>query len=97
MSKIEKLSIALTVKQAESLREAVDAGDFATVSEAAREAVKQWADKRHQERAAALQRVRDLINEGIASGIAPRRRTAREITAEGRRRLALLEAAARPG
>ena len=91
MAKIEKLSIALTNYQAEALRQAVEDGDYASVSEAARRAVTEWLERRDQQRAAAIERVRELINEGIASGIAPKRRTAKEISADGRRRLALLK------
>jgi antitoxin ParD1/3/4 len=87
MSKIEKLSIAVTHEQAEAIRESVRAGEFASSSEAVRDALRDWADKRAT-RAAAIQRVRALWDEGIASGIATQRRTAAEISAAGRRRLA---------
>ena len=92
-AKVEKLSIVLTAKQAGELRSAVDAGDFASTSEAVRQAVNEWAERREAGRQAALQRVRELIQEGIASGIATERRSATEIHEEGMRRLAELRKA----
>jgi antitoxin ParD1/3/4 len=91
MGKIEKLSIALTPEQAAALRAAVREGDFASTSEAARRAVAEWADRRDERTAAAIQRIRDLWDEGLASGPAQPARTADEIKAEGRRRLAALK------
>ena len=60
MGKIEKLSVALTSKQVEALREAVDEGDFASTSEAVRRAVTEWVETRDRKRVAALQRIRPL-------------------------------------
>jgi len=40
MTKVEKLSIALTSELAEAVRGAVDAGDYASSSEAVREALR---------------------------------------------------------
>ena len=45
MSKIQKVSIALTSEQIGALKSAVDAGDFATISEVVREAVRDWQRK----------------------------------------------------
>jgi antitoxin ParD1/3/4 len=87
VSKIEKVSLTLTPRQVEALREAVDEGVFATMSEAARSAIEEWADRRSAQRQAAIERIRQLWNEGLASGVAERRRTPEEIKAEGRRRL----------
>lgn len=92
MSKIEKVSLALTPGQAEALRAAVEQGEFASTSEAARQAVAEWVDRRDQRIAAAIERVRRLWNEGLASGIAAKRRTAEEISAAGKRRLAEMQA-----
>src|SRR5579863_1612760 len=97
MSKVEKLSVALTGRQVEALRSAVEEGVFATTSEAVRHAIEEWAERREARREAALQRVRKLIREGIESGIAPRRRTAAEIHADGLRRLAELKKASKLG
>lgn len=45
MSEVQKISIALTTEQVGALRSAVDAGDFATISEVVREAVREWQRK----------------------------------------------------
>lgn len=87
MSKVEKLSIALTGELAEQVRVAVRTGDYASSSEVIREALRDWTDKRER-RAAKLSELRKLIQEGVDSGIAPDRRTVDEIAAEGRRILA---------
>ncbi len=79
MGKIEKLSIAVTHEQAEALRQAVDEGRFASTSEAVREALRDWTEKR-----AAAEHLRKLWDEGVASGVASRRRTADEIIAAGK-------------
>ena len=91
MSKIEKVSLALTPRQVQALKEAVDGGAFATVSEAARSAIEEWADRREERRQAAVLRVRRLWEEGLASGVAEERRPLEEIKAEGRRRLETLQ------
>lgn len=88
MTKVEKISIALTPQLAEAVRVAVDTGDYASSSEVVREALRAWTEKRAA-RAEAIERVRAAWDTGIASGIAPRRRTAAEIQADGRRRLGL--------
>ena len=87
MSKVEKVSVALTPELLESIRYAVDSGDYASSSEVVREAVRDWVGKR-EERAAKLADLRAAITAGIDSGPAPHHRTAEEIIAEGRRRLA---------
>jgi antitoxin ParD1/3/4 len=87
MSKVEKVSVALTPELADAVRVAVEAGDYASTSEAIREAIRQWNERR-EERAAKLADLRAAIQKGVDSGIAPRRRTAEEIIADGRRRLA---------
>ena len=87
MSKVEKVSVALTPELLESIRYAVDSGDYASSSEVVREAVRDWVGKR-EERAAKLADLRAAVQAGIDSGPAPRHRTAEEIIADGRRRLA---------
>jgi antitoxin ParD1/3/4 len=89
MSKIAKLSIAVTHEQAETIRQSVRNGEFASTSEAVRDALRDWGDKRAA-RAAAIERIRTLWDEGVASGVATHRRTAAEISEAGRRRLAEL-------
>jgi antitoxin ParD1/3/4 len=87
MTKIEKLSIAVTHEQADALRRAVNDGAFASTSEAVRDALRDWTEKR-ADRALAVTRIRELWDEGIASGVARRRRSAEEIIAAGEKRLA---------
>ena len=67
MSKVEKLSIALTGELAEQVRVAVRTGDYASSSEVIREALRDWTDKRER-RAAKLLELRRLLQEGIVSG-----------------------------
>ena len=87
MSKVEKISIALTSELADAVRIAVDTGDYASSSEVIREALRDWTEKRDV-RAAKIADLRAAIQAGIDSGISPHRRTAAEIIADGRRRLA---------
>lgn len=44
-SNIEKLSVALTSEQAAAIRAAVERGEYATTSEAIRDAVRDWQQK----------------------------------------------------
>ncbi len=61
MAKTEELSITLPTELARAVREAVEAGEYATASEAIREALRDWQRKR---------KLRQLWDEGIASGSA---------------------------
>lgn len=67
MANVEKLSIALPPEMAGSLREAVESGEYATVSEVIREALRDWKLKR---RIASIEEdeLRRLVREGIESG-----------------------------
>jgi antitoxin ParD1/3/4 len=67
MSNVEKVSVALTIQQTELLREAVDSGEYATASEVVREAMRAWQEK-WEARRADMRRLRDLWDEGKASG-----------------------------
>lgn len=69
MSNIEKVSVALTSEQVEALKSAVDSGEYATTSDIVREAVLDWQLKR-QLNDADISRLRELWDEGIASGSA---------------------------
>jgi antitoxin ParD1/3/4 len=90
MSKVEKLSIAVTQEQAEELRLAVRDGEFASSSEAVRDALRDWSQKRRV-RAAAVEKAGRLWDDGVASGISEHYRTAEDISTEGRRRLAKMK------
>lgn len=67
MSSVEKLSIALTPEIAASVREAVDAGDYATSSEVIRDALRQWKERRDLH-GYTVEELRSLWDEGISSG-----------------------------
>ena len=67
MANVEKLSVAVTPQQAAMMREAVEAGEYATTSEIVREAMRDWLAKRelrHED----VRRMRQLWDEGKASG-----------------------------
>ena len=70
MSKIEKISIALTAEMAEMVREAVGSGDYATASEVVREALRDWKRKR-SEREREIEELRRLLAEAEASPVRP--------------------------
>ena len=67
MPNVEKVSIALTTQQADLLREAVDSGEYATASEVVRDAMRVWQEK-WEARQADIRRLRELWDEGKASG-----------------------------
>ena len=67
MANVEKISVAVTPQQAATMREAVEAGEYATTSEIVREAMRDWLAKRelrHED----VHRLRRLWDEGKASG-----------------------------
>ena len=70
MTKVEKLSIALTAEMSTMLRQAVETGEYASTSEVVREALRDWKRQRGQ-RTAALDELGRLWDEGIASGPGP--------------------------
>ncbi|NBB13927.1 type II toxin-antitoxin system ParD family antitoxin [Caulobacter sp. SLTY] len=65
MSKVEKLSVALTPYLAQTVRQAVDGGGYASTSEVVREALREWSDRRAGPSDAELVRA---WHEGLASG-----------------------------
>ncbi len=67
MSNIEKISVALPHDMVESIRAAVESGDYATTSEVIRDAVRDWRLKRRVE-AMDVEDLRHLVQEGIDSG-----------------------------
>ncbi|HEY3797174.1 MAG TPA: type II toxin-antitoxin system ParD family antitoxin [Caulobacteraceae bacterium] len=87
MSNVEKLSVALTSEMARRVRAAVVGGDYASVSEVVRDALREWAERR--EGGAWM---RQAWEDGIASGVSDHYRSAAEIKAAGRARLAKLKA-----
>jgi antitoxin ParD1/3/4 len=67
MANVEKLSVAVTPEMASLMRNAVEAGEYASTSEVVREALRDWEYRRKQ-RDQAIEELRRLIQEGIDSG-----------------------------
>jgi antitoxin ParD1/3/4 len=67
MPDILKISVALTGEQVATLKAAVDSGEYATTSEAVREALHEWQLKRQLQRED-IRRLQQLWDEGKASG-----------------------------
>ena len=67
MANVEKLSVALTPEMAAELRAAVEAGDYGSVSEVVRDALRDWRLRRKIE-ALETEDLRRLIQEGIDGG-----------------------------
>lgn len=85
MPDIQKVSIALTGEQVTVLKAAVETGEYATTSEAIREALREWQWKRDL-RAEEIKQLRQSWRQGKASGAAVAFDLA-ETRAEARRRL----------
>ena len=71
MSKIDKISIAITREQHAKIKAAVDRGDYASTSEVIRTALREWELKEEMRRLEG-ERIGRLWDEGIASGPARR-------------------------
>lgn len=84
MAAVEKITIALTREMAGAVRDAVDSGAYASTSEAIREAVREWMERRDL-LGYTLEELRGLVNEGIESGPSARS-TMADVKAEARRR-----------
>ncbi len=67
MANVEKLSIALTPEMAADLRAAVEDGDYGSVSEVVRDALRDWRMRRKIE-ALEVEELRRLVRAGIDSG-----------------------------
>jgi antitoxin ParD1/3/4 len=85
MPAVEKITIALTAAQAEAVRRAVAEGRYASTSEAIREAVREWQERREL-LGFTVEELRRLAVEGDASGDS-RLATMDEVKAAARRRL----------
>jgi antitoxin ParD1/3/4 len=84
MGKVEKITIALTPEMAEFVRNAVNDGEYASASEAIRDAVREWKERRDF-LGYTVEDLRALAQEGLASGPSARA-TMAEVKAEARRR-----------
>ena len=67
MSKIDKISIAITREQHAKIKAAIDRGDYASTSEVVRAALREWELKEELRRLEG-ERIGRLWDEGIASG-----------------------------
>lgn len=67
MAGVEKISVALPVEMATLIRRVVASGDYSSTSEVIREALREWKARRAT-RARAIAELRDLWQEGLASG-----------------------------
>jgi antitoxin ParD1/3/4 len=67
MTNVEKLSIALTPDMAAEVRAAVAHGDYGSVSEVVRDALRDWRLRRKIE-TLETEELRRLVHEGIDSG-----------------------------
>ena len=70
MSNVEKISIALPSEMIEDIKEAVDAGEYATKSEAIRDALRHWHAERVWQSAVKIHgfdSLRRAVQEAIAS------------------------------
>ena len=67
MSNVEKVSVSLSHDLLDSVREAVDSGEYGSASEVIREALREWK-LRKPLRQAEIERLRRAWDEGIASG-----------------------------
>lgn len=85
MATVEKITIALTSEMAVFVRSAVDAGEYASTSEAIRDAVREWKERRDL-LGYTVEDLRALVQEGIESGPSSRT-TMTEVKAAARERL----------
>jgi antitoxin ParD1/3/4 len=69
MSEIERLTVALPREEVESLRAAVESGEYASTGEIVRDALRLWKNYRAV-RAQEVARLRKAYEEGLASGSA---------------------------
>ena len=67
MGAVKKLSIALTQELGREIEAAVASGDYSTASEVVRDALRTWRRER-TDRDAVVRRLRELWDEGVASG-----------------------------
>lgn len=93
MATIERMTIVFPEPMAAQIRAAVEAGEYATTSEAVRDAVRLWSGRR-QLQAHELERLRQAWDAGKASG-SHGSLDFGELRQEARRRLAAAKEAAK--
>ena len=67
MANVEKISVALTADMVAEVRAAVEGGDYGSVSEVVRDALRDWRLRRKIE-SLETEELRRLVQEGIDSG-----------------------------
>jgi antitoxin ParD1/3/4 len=67
MTKIDKISVAITREQHAKIKAAIERGDYASTSEVIRTALREW-ELREEMRRLEGERIGRLWDEGIASG-----------------------------
>lgn len=67
MANVEKLSVALTPDMVAEVRAAVEGGDYGSVSEVVRDALRDWRLRRRIE-TLETEELRRLVQDGIESG-----------------------------
>ena len=67
MANVEKVSVALTPEMAAEVRAAVECGEYGSVSEVVRDALRDWRMRRTVD-ALEIEELRRLVAEGIDSG-----------------------------
>lgn len=75
MGKVEKISVSLPAEMVKAVNKAVDSGNYATVSEVVRTALRRWeyeqaeSDRLYQQavKTYGLERLREMVREGIES------------------------------
>lgn len=94
MGAVQKLSIAITREQAREIAAAIESGDYSTTSEVVRDALRAWTRER-SDRGATIRRLKQLWDEGLASGEPVEGGfDAEDIARRGRARLAAAQKAA---
>jgi antitoxin ParD1/3/4 len=84
MATVEKITIALTPEMLGFVRTAVDAGEYASTSEAIRDAVREWKQRRDL-LGYTVDELRELVQEGVDSRPSSLA-TMADVKAEARRR-----------
>ncbi|MBO9602679.1 MAG: type II toxin-antitoxin system ParD family antitoxin [Novosphingobium sp.] len=64
MGKLERITVTMPEELAAKLRAAVESGEYATTSEIVRDALQEWSQQQDR-REAGLQKLRDMIEEGM--------------------------------
>ena len=67
MANVEKLSVALNPEMVAEVRAAVEGGDYGSVSEVVRDALRDWRLRRRIE-SLEIDELRRLVQEGVDSG-----------------------------